>query len=264
MHKTHALVTNDDGFDSGFLRALVNALLPHFDVSVAAPASEQSWIGRAVSRRSKIKVIQIKEIFPAAIQAWKITGTPTDCVNIALGNLLSKPPAVVISGINIGFNTSEALILSSGTIAGALEGSLWGIPSIAFSQCIPHHEFEKIASSKGLDLGNFQKTLDTSAAHAADLAVEVMLNPPPNHAVTNINFPSSIHANSTIEETYPTKIRLKSLYEKDHSDQTYKFRYSDGQILDANPQTDRAALLRGSISRSILDFSKIGVQPNKT
>ena len=100
--KPHALVTNDDGIESAFLHRLVEALLPDFQVSVAAPAFEQSWIGRAISRRREVEVIQSPSIFPSGVDAWAISGTPTDCVNIALGNLLPKLPDIVISGINIG------------------------------------------------------------------------------------------------------------------------------------------------------------------
>ena len=117
--KPHALVTNDDGIDSIFLHRLVDALLPDFRVSVAAPAFEQSWIGRAVSRHREVEVLQSPALFPEGVDAWAISGTPTDCVNIALGNLVQGPVDIVLSGINIGFNTTETLILSSGTVAGA-------------------------------------------------------------------------------------------------------------------------------------------------
>ena len=89
-YRPHALVTNDDGIESAFLHRLVEALLPDFEVSVAAPAFEQSWIGRAISRHSEIEVIPGLAYFSKDVQAWAIGGTPTDCVNIALGNLLRK------------------------------------------------------------------------------------------------------------------------------------------------------------------------------
>ena len=126
--KPLALVTNDDGIDSAFLHRLVEALAKDFEVAVAAPAFEQSWIGRAISRRTEVEVIPSPSHFPSGVQAWAVSGTPTDCVNIALGNLLDRQPDIVVSGINIGFNTTETLILCSGTIAGAMEGAQWGLP----------------------------------------------------------------------------------------------------------------------------------------
>jgi 5'-nucleotidase len=105
--KPHLLVTNDDGIESAFLHRLVAALLPKFKVSVAAPAFEQSWIGRAISRHQEIEVLCGASHFPAEVTAWAINGTPTDCVNIALGHLLERPADAVVSGINIGYNTTE-------------------------------------------------------------------------------------------------------------------------------------------------------------
>ena len=133
--KPHALVTNDDGIESAFLHRLVEALLPHFRVSVAAPVLEQSWTGRSMTRHGELEAIHSSSHFPDSVEAWAISGTPTDCVNIALGNLLPKKPDIVLSGINIGFNTTESLVLSSGTVAGAIEGVLWDLPAMAFSKC---------------------------------------------------------------------------------------------------------------------------------
>lgn len=263
--KPIVLVTNDDGYDSHFLHILTETLSSTFKVYVAAPATEQSWIGRAVSRRKAISVTPVIDRFSPHIQAWKIEGTPTDCVNIALGHLLPKEPSLVLSGINVGFNTSEPLILSSGTIAGAIEGSLWGIPSIAFSQSIPSERFEAIAASKGQILGDFLPVVEASAIHAARIAQEILQHPPEHNVVTNINFPSNTHIDSKVEKTFPIKIRLGSLYApEDKSKDSFRFRYGDGEILDNSPMTDRAALRRGSISHSTLDFSRIGIRPESS
>lgn len=255
--KPHALVTNDDGIESAFLHRLVDALLPDFQVSVAAPAFEQSWIGRAVSRHGEIEVIRSPSYFPSEVKAWAISGTPTDCINIALGNLLEKQPDIVLSGINIGFNTTEALILSSGTIAGAIEGALWGLPAIAFSKCVPNHLFAGIQSAKGNTEGDFTNSLTCAAEHARRIALDTLATPPRTGTVVNINFPASTHADTPTEETIPAKIQLGSLYAKTSSGK-YAFRYSDGMTIEPNPQSDRAALERGSISRSVLDFARIG------
>ena len=257
--KPHALVTNDDGIDSAFLHRLVEALLHDFEVSVAAPASEQSWIGRAVSRHAEVAVTPRPAMFPEGVHAWAIDGTPTDCVNIALGNLVTRPADIVLSGINIGFNTTETLILSSGTVAGAIEGALWGLPAIALSKCVPHHLFEAVRDSNGHTEGDFNASLSAAAEHARRFALEAV-HTPPSGQVVNINFPAPTAANSPTEDTVPAKIQLGSLY-TETSPGKYAFRYSDGITLDAHPQSDRAALERGSISRSLLDFARIGRQP---
>ena len=255
--KPHALVTNDDGIESAFLHRLVEALTADFTVSVAAPAFEQSWIGRAVSRHREVEVIHSPALFPKNVEAWAISGTPTDCVNIALGNLLPKQPDIVISGINIGYNTTETLILSSGTVAGAIEGALWNLPAIAFSKCVPNHLFESIRDSKGQTEGDFSASLNLAADHARQIALDTLKAPPAIGNVVNINFPAETLASTLIEETIPAKIHLGSLY-SETSPGKYSFRYSDGVTLKADARSDRNALERGSISRSILDFARIG------
>jgi 5'-nucleotidase len=254
--KPHALVTNDDGIESAFLHQLVAALLPDFKVSVAAPAFEQSWSGRSMTRHGEIEVIHSPSVFAPGVEAWAISGTPSDCVNIALGNLLSEKPDIVMSGINIGFNTTEALILSSGTIAGAIEGSTWGLPAIAFSQCVPNHLFDQIRDAKGQADSEFTRALQAAAAHAARMASEA-LKEPKIGTVINVNFPAGTTANTPIVETFPAKLQLGSLFTQTGPNK-YSFHYSDGTILEPHPHSDRTALDNGQISRSILDFSRIG------
>jgi len=256
--KPHALVTNDDGIESIFLLRLVEALLVHFEVSVAAPASEQSWIGRAMSRHNPVHLAEKKGLFPESVKAWEVHGTPSDCMNIALGNLLARKPDIVISGINIGFNTSEVLILSSGTVAGAIEGIQWGLPAIAFSKCVPGDVFERIRDSKGAETSeNYTRSLAAAAEHAANIAIHTLNEPPPSGTMLNVNFPASTTTKSVIEETVPAKIRLGGLF-AEISPGCYQFQFSPGTHSAMGPNSDRAALERGSISRSLLDFSRIG------
>jgi len=256
--KPHALVTNDDGIESAFLHHLVEALLPHFRVSVAAPAFEQSWTGRSMTRHGEIEVIRSPSHFPEGVEAWAISGTPTDCVNIALGNLLPEKPDIVLSGINIGYNTCETLILSSGTIAGAIEGVLWDLPAMAFSQQVPKHLFEGIRDSKGQADDDFTVSLQTAARHAAQMAVEA-LQASEAHlgSVINVNFPIKTTAKTPVIETFPAKLRLGGLF-AESSPGKYAFRYADGVVVDPHPDSDRSVLESGRISRSLLNFSRIG------
>ena len=88
--KPHALVTNDDGIESAFLHRLVEALLPDFQVSVAAPAFEQSDRPVQSAVDARLKSFKVRAFFLLSGAAWAISGTLTDCVNIALGNLLPE------------------------------------------------------------------------------------------------------------------------------------------------------------------------------
>jgi 5'-nucleotidase len=256
--KPHALVTNDDGIESGFLYCLVEALRPHFRISVAAPALEQSWTGRSMTRHGEIEVSPSNSVFAPDVEAWAIGGTPTDCVNIAMGNLLARRPDIVISGINVGFNTCDTLILSSGTVAGAIEGVLWDLPAVAFSQCVPGELFQQISGSKGRAEGDFARSLKASASRAAQIALETLDNSETYIGkVINVNFPAKTEAATPMVDTFPAKLKLGGLF-AESSPGKYAFRYSDGTIIDSAPNSDRAVLASGQISRSILDFSKIG------
>ena len=123
------LVTNDDGVRSDGLHALARALQPLGDVIVVAPQTEASAIGHALTLRRPLRMELLSE------GVYEVDGTPTDCVNIAITQLY-KPrgamPDLVVSGINKGYNLGDD-VTYSGTVAGALEGALLGIPSIAVS-----------------------------------------------------------------------------------------------------------------------------------
>ena len=256
--KAHALVTNDDGIESAFLHALVKALRPNFRVTVAAPAFEQSWTGRSMTRHGEVEVIHSPSYFPKDVDAWAISGTPSDCVNIALGNLLPEKPDIVLSGINIGYNTTETLILSSGTVAGAIEGTLWGIPAMAFSKCVPKHLFEHIRDSKGKADQSFTASLKAAATHAATMAIETLRSPDTHtDCVININFPAETTTDTKVTDTFPAKIHLGGLF-AETSPGKFTFRYTDGTLLESQPNSDRNALEAGHISRSLLNFSRIG------
>lgn len=263
-NKPHILVTNDDGIQSQFLHKLVTALAQDFRVTIAAPDDEQSWIGRAVTRRGQVEAFDHSQHFPHTEKAWAISGTPTDCVNIALGNLLPERPDAVLSGINVGFNTTETLILSSGTVAGAIEGAQWQLPAMALSISVPPKIFEQIRDTHGQTTGlEFDSAITAAADHGRKLAHQLLATPPKPGQVLNINFPSNTNQDSPVEDTFPAGLQLGSFY-TEVAPNKFRFQYSDGIITDHHPQSDRIALQRGSISRSLLDFSKIGQRDQLT
>ena len=127
------LVTNDDGIDAHGLRILVDALSEHADVYVVAPADQQS--GKSHSITFLREVTPQERDVKGAVAAWVLDGTPADCVMWAIDYLRDEEgvePDFVISGINLGFNTGLAAYYS-GTVAGAREGAINGIRSIALS-----------------------------------------------------------------------------------------------------------------------------------
>jgi 5'-nucleotidase len=127
------LVTNDDGVRSEGIEALAVALETLGEVTVVAPHHESSAIGHALTLARPLRLEQ--------------HGTPTDCVNIAVAHLFDRKPDLVVSGINKGWNLGDD-VTYSGTVAGALEGILLGIPSIAVSlQRTDRFDFSHAASA---------------------------------------------------------------------------------------------------------------------
>jgi 5'-nucleotidase len=125
-HTPLILVTNDDGIASAGLHALARELSAVGRVSVIAPDREQSASSHALTLHRPLRVNRIGE------HQFSVDGTPTDCVNLGLLNLLPQRPALVVSGINRGLNLGDD-ITYSGTVAAAFEGTLLGVSSFAVS-----------------------------------------------------------------------------------------------------------------------------------
>jgi 5'-nucleotidase len=127
---THFLVTNDDGVHSAGLLALKQALEPLGRVSVVAPDSNRSAIGRGITIHNPLHVEEV--VLADGSPALATDGTPVDCVRFAALGLLDAPPDVIVSGINLGLNLGDD-VTYSGTVAAALEGVLLGLPAVAVS-----------------------------------------------------------------------------------------------------------------------------------
>jgi 5'-nucleotidase len=160
------LVTNDDGYRSEGIHALARALRDVGDVTIVAPTTEASAIGHALTLRHVLRLDRIDD------RVFGVDGTPTDCVNVAVAHVFKGLPDLVVSGINKGWNLGDD-VTYSGTVAGALEGALLGMPAIAVS----------LRQTRG--------DYDFSyAARAAAVFAEAMLRRPlPPRTFLNINVP---------------------------------------------------------------------------
>ena len=136
------LVSNDDGIAANGIHALVEALSTNHDVYIVAPDRERSAAGHSLTLHTPLRVDEVKPVYGAK-RAWKTSGTPGDCVKIAVNAILSdeEKPELVISGINHGPNLGTD-ILYSGTVSCALEGALMNIPAMAISLCNTSTELE--------------------------------------------------------------------------------------------------------------------------
>jgi 5'-nucleotidase len=163
------LVTNDDGVRSPGLHALAAALQPLGDVIVVAPHIEASAIGHALTLRRPLRMELVGE------HVYEVDGTPTDCVNIAITQIYDpqgRRPDLIVSGINTGYNLGDD-VTYSGTVAGAMEGCLLGIPSIAVSLERTRHAYD----------------FSHAAAAAAVVARGVLGRGLPSRVFVNINVP---------------------------------------------------------------------------
>lgn len=129
------LITNDDGIDSPGISALVDILMPAHDVVVVAPSGNRSGVSHAITAD---EAITMERRYDAPVLAFACSGTPADCVFIGSTELAQRPQ-LVISGINHGPNLADD-VNYSGTVAGAVEASLLGIPALAVSLASNHEE----------------------------------------------------------------------------------------------------------------------------
>ncbi len=146
MSKPPILLTNDDGIHAKGLSILAEMLESIAEVHVYAPDREQSAVGHCVSLKKPLRVKKYQD----KKHWYMVDGTPTDCVMLAVRQLIGQKPAIVISGINAGANLGDD-VTYSGTVAGAFEGMLLGIPSFSISIVSPepqHYESAGIFAVK--------------------------------------------------------------------------------------------------------------------
>ena len=126
------LITNDDGYNAGGIKALIRALKPYGELTIVAPKSAQSGMSMAVTMGHKPIAVKHMYTLPGE-DWWYLDGTPASCIKYGIDNVLfPRRPDVVVSGINHGANAATASIYS-GTIGAAMEGAVNGIPAIGVS-----------------------------------------------------------------------------------------------------------------------------------
>ena len=164
------LIVNDDSISAPGIAYLARAAAKLGDVWIAAPAQQCSALSQKLTLRELISLEEVTD-FPAPVRkAWRIGGTPVDCVKVALEHLLEEKPDVVLSGINNGFNAGQD-IAYSGTLGAAFEARRLGVPAIAFSAAA-------------------DKYLEAMEPHLLPLLRELTEKRPDPGAVWNVNFPA--------------------------------------------------------------------------
>lgn len=162
------LVSNDDGVEAPGIRVLAEGLrAAGHEVTVVAPDRDRSGASNSLTLDQPIRA---KEI---AARVWRVAGTPTDCVHLALTGLLASDPDIVVSGINSAANLGDDVIYS-GTVAAAMEGRFLGLPAVAMSLVTSEHS---------------GRHYDTAARAALEITARLLVDPLPADTILNVNVP---------------------------------------------------------------------------
>jgi 5'-nucleotidase len=239
------LLTNDDGIHAGGLDELRRALLdvPGVELSVVAPAVNQSATARSITTRRPLEVEEVT--FDDGTLGFSADGTPVDCVRLAALGLVGGPPELIVSGINHGANLGDD-ITYSGTVAAALEGIVLGLPGIAVSQ-------QSAAREMDFRLG-VEFDFAESAAFTARLVEELESVPLPKGTLLNVNCPAGdvkgAIATRLGRRIYRDRLELR---EEVEGRRVYRI-YGDDPSYHAEDGTDFAAISEGLIAVTPLHF----------
>lgn len=170
--RAHLLLTNDDGIGAEGIRRLADVLEPHYDLMIVAPHHERSGAGHSITVMRNLWLEQYRR--DDKQWGWSFEGSPADCVKVAVATISKERPFdLVLSGINRGHNLGVN-VLYSGTVAGAREGCILGIPSIAFSVSFD-------------DIKNIR--FDTASAVALEVVRRALEKEPTPDLLLNVNVP---------------------------------------------------------------------------
>lgn len=234
----NVLLTNDDGITAPGLRALYYALRnAGHNVMAVAPMRQQSGVGHSLTVFEPLRTCDISD---GSFLGTGVYGTPTDCVKLALAELVPQRPDLVIAGINLGQNVGPD-IFYSGTVGAAAEASHDNIPSMAVSH----------ACHEGAP------DLDKVAEHAVKLATDIDWHKIPPHRVININYPACNLENAKGPRLCPQSSAVwQNVYSMRHDPRGKPYWWLNGDM-DASTigaESDRGLLLAGYITVTPLKF----------
>jgi len=243
---TDILVTNDDGYHSAGFIPLVRELLKDYSVVAVAPDRGRSWIGKAITTKTKLELKKIKR---EGVELYTLSGTPADCVQVGLYDIVDTRPRLVVSGINFGLNIGHARILSSGTIGAAMEAAIDGLPAIAVSLQIPMTMRGKIDFYDAKSYPVFE--------NAAKITVKLIKKI--NHRrfddvdLFTVNVPFDATVDTEVAVTTPYKKPYGRLFHRNEG--KYLQRTPPVEFTDIQEGTDLQAINEGKISVTPISLS---------
>jgi 5'-nucleotidase len=235
MAKPLILVTNDDGITAPGLRALIRFMKEIGDVIVVAPNSPQSGMGHAITIDSTLYIKkEATDPNDGALEEYSCSGTPADCVKLALRELLNRKPDLCVSGINHGSNSSINVIYS-GTMSAAIEAGIEGIPAIGFSLC---------------DYG-WNANFEPAKKDIQQIVQEALTHGIPTGVVLNVNIPKTgPEGPKGIKICRQARANWKEKFDKriNPNGKEYYWLSGEFELLDQGEDTDEFALAQNYIS----------------
>lgn len=218
--KPTILITNDDGVTAPGIRNLVEAVKDLGQVLVVAPDKPQSGMGHAITIGHPLRMNKVN-IFED-IEAWQVSGTPVDCVKLAVDKLLHRKPDICLSGINHGANHSINVIYS-GTMSAAMEASIESIPSIGFSL---------LDYSMEADFG-------TARMVVREIVEKTLAQKPDGHFLLNVNIPSvPYELLKGIKVCRQANAKYREEFDERYDPHGKKYYWLTGEFINMDPGED--------------------------
>jgi 5'-nucleotidase len=221
------LVSNDDGYLATGINVLADALADIAEVTVVAPDRNRSAASNSLTLQDPLRIAKVGE------NRYRVNGTPSDCVHLALTGFLEEEPDLVVSGINHGANLGDDVIYS-GTVAAAMEGRFLGFPSIAVSL-----------------VGHRLTHFETAARVAKELVQRLQRNPLPKEFIFNVNVPDRPYEELSGIRSARLGFRHKSepvVRSEDPHGRTIYWVGPAGDSQDSGEGTDFHALEQGAVA----------------
>jgi len=248
MREKEILIVNDDGINSPGIRAALGAVKGLGNITIAAPATQQSGVGRSISL---FEPIRVSEVQVPGCRAYSIAGTPVDAVIVAIYGILERTPDLLISGINVGENMSTE-VSTSGTVCAAIEGASQGAVSFAVSQHASS-EVKFIDNQPELEFGTAAGVTRAVAKHLLEEGMSAGVD------LLNINVPEGVSGVKGARLTRLARRMYTTRTEKRRDPRGRSYFWIDGDaIVDEEEGTDVHAVRKErkvSITPLKLDFT---------
>lgn len=233
MKKPLILVCNDDGIHAPGIASLIKAVEPLGELVIVAPDKPQSGMGHAVTIGEPLRIYEKTGLFGPHL-AFETTGTPVDCVKLAVDKILQRKPDLLVSGINHGANSSINVIYS-GTMSAAVEGAIEGISSVGFSLC----DFA------------YEADFSLAARIARQVSAKILANPLPYGTLLNVNVPRIAEKDyQGLKVCRQSAAKWKENFDErtDPHGKKYYWMTGEFQVLEEATDTDEWALANGFAS----------------